>query len=106
MTVKDMSWETIATSKQKKRAALIPPEWRLHRRPASSDINVLSVPAECGILTTRELEITGNHDAYALAKLLKDGFYSAEEVTVAFCKRAAIAQQLVSNRSTNGDFRC
>jgi len=30
-----------------------------------------------------------------LVEKLKDGLYTAEETTLAFCKRAAIAQQLV-----------
>jgi len=59
---------------------------------------VLDVPRSCGILSEREIKITEDYDAVAIIAGIKAGELSAEEVTVAFCKRAAIAQQLVSLR--------
>lgn len=50
----------------------------------------------CGILTARELEITEAEDAIAILDQIHSKTWSAVEVTVAFCKRAAIAQQLVN----------
>ncbi|KAF7560566.1 hypothetical protein G7046_g3586 [Stylonectria norvegica] len=89
-------WEKIAQTKRASREAAIPGEWRLKPgQVLDSQLNVISVPAECGILTTRELEITGT-DAVVLVKKLISREYSSHEVTLAFCKRAAIAQQLVN----------
>ena len=56
----------------------------------------MEVPLTCGILSETELKITSDYDATALLEKLRSGVWSVEEVTVAFCKRAAIAQQLVS----------
>ncbi len=50
----------------------------------------------CGLLTARELEITDVEDCVALLEQLHSRKWSALEVTVAFCKRAAIAQQLIN----------
>jgi len=47
-------------------------------------------------LTARELEITCVQDAVALLEKIHSKEWSAFEVTVAFCKRASIAQQLVN----------
>ncbi|PTU19574.1 hypothetical protein P175DRAFT_0510812 [Aspergillus ochraceoroseus IBT 24754] len=57
--------------------------------------NVLDVPSTCGILTGEEITLTTQYDAVDLIRLMKEGKYSVEAVTVAFCKRAAIALQLV-----------
>lgn len=53
------------------------------------------MPRECGILTEAEIQITEGYDAVGLLGELALGKYRAEEVATAFCKRAAIAQQLV-----------
>lgn len=57
--------------------------------------DVTKIPSTCGLLSARELEITESHDAYSLAEAIANKTYSAVEVTIAFCKRAAIAHQLV-----------
>ncbi|KAF2220356.1 amidase [Elsinoe ampelina] len=87
-------WQEIAEKKQKARSKLIPEQWQLQERYEGS--NVLDVPAKAGILTPRELQITSDYDAVDLVNALKKGILSAEEVTIAFCKRAAIAQQLTN----------
>ncbi|KAK0919305.1 hypothetical protein LTS16_003234 [Friedmanniomyces endolithicus] len=80
-------------------AAKIPEAWRLKPEftadlgPTSSK-SVLDVPEECGILTDRELDITTKYDAVALLEKLAKSELSSLDVTTAFCKRAAIAQQL------------
>lgn len=58
--------------------------------------NVLSVFSSCGLLTDRELEITDVEDCVALLDKIHSREWSAYEVTIAFCKRAAIAQQLIN----------
>ncbi|KAL2856990.1 amidase signature domain-containing protein [Aspergillus pseudodeflectus] len=91
-----MGWEEIARAKRVSRDNAIPSEWQL--RPGQvpeEQLNVFEVPAECGILTARELKITET-DADVLVQKLLNREYSSHEVTLAFCKRAAIAQQLVN----------
>jgi amidase len=58
--------------------------------------NVMPVFSGCGLLTDRELEITDVEDCVALLEKLHSRQWSALEVTVAFCKRATIAQQLIN----------
>ncbi|KAK5061274.1 hypothetical protein LTR84_007816 [Exophiala bonariae] len=99
------SYDKIAARKQAERQSLIPEAWRLPAEKlaeytSSPTANVLHVPRESGILNERELDITENHDAVSLLERLrkgpKDGGFSSEEVVVAFCKRAALAQQLTN----------
>lgn len=89
------AWEQKVQSKQAQAAATIPPGWIL---PAdilrNSSTNVLNVPKTSGILTEREIQITEDYDATALLEKLAAGEFSSVDVTTAFCKRAAIAQQL------------
>lgn len=56
--------------------------------------DVTKVPSTCGLLTSRELEITETHDATSLAQAIATKTYSAVEVAIAFSKRAVIAHQL------------
>ncbi|KAL3467841.1 amidase signature domain-containing protein [Aspergillus heterothallicus] len=91
-----MQWEQIARDKRASRDNVIPQEWQLQPGQVPDEqLNVLGVPAECGILTTREFEITET-DADILVQKLLSREYSSHEVTLAFCKRSAIAQQLVN----------
>lgn len=55
----------------------------------------MRVPYECGIMTARELVLT-DKDATELLQLMATGQVTSYELTLAFCRRAAIAQQLVS----------
>jgi amidase len=57
---------------------------------------VLPIFKECGLLTDRELEITDIEDATALLQKIHCREWSAVDVAIAYCKRAAIAQQLVN----------
>ena len=88
----DQTWESVATAKQAKRDALIPPEWKI--KPTQA-LNVIDVPKTCGILSPTELEITES-PADVLLERMASGELKSYDVTLAFCKRAAIAQQLVS----------
>lgn len=87
-------WKAIAQRKRHERSSHIPKAWRLSSLPSSSTLDVRSIPQESGILSPTELSITENHDATSLAAALSAGQLSAEAVTTAFCKRAAIAQQV------------
>jgi amidase len=89
-------YRNIATEKKSQQRSKIPKEWMLPLRKYEGISNLTSVPMTCGILTDVECQITSQNDATALLQKLKAGDLSAEQVAVAFCKRAAIAHQLVS----------
>lgn len=93
-------WEILVADKQAAMLEKIPLEWRLSAEyltgTSESDVNVLDVPSRCGLLTSEELDIMENYNAYTLAKAVQDGSLKAKIVATAFCKRAAIAQQLTS----------
>jgi amidase len=85
----------ISQAKCDQRDRLIRDEWKLSKKLTLGH-NVLEAPKTCGILTEREISITGDNDAVDIVEKIRQQEYTAEEVTVAFCKRAAIAQQLVN----------
>ncbi|KAJ5223051.1 uncharacterized protein N7469_009291 [Penicillium citrinum] len=101
-------WKSIAQGKKADRDAKIIQDWRLKPEQLSDDqLNVIHVPYQCGLLTIKEQEIT-DLNAFSLVENMVNRKYSSyesewldnpdtntEKVTLAFCKRAAIAQQLV-----------
>lgn len=91
------NWKEIAAKKQAERKSKIPKEWLLgDKLPPATQLNVMDVPRTCGLLTSREIEITEIDEIDVLLKRLADKTYSAVEVTTAYCKRSAIAHQLVN----------
>jgi amidase len=93
------SWQDIAAGKRKAAYELIPEAWRLPCSliPKPEDpVSVLNIPEKSGILSETELDITGKYDAVSLVEKLASGELTAQAVTTAFSKRAAIAQQLVN----------
>jgi amidase len=93
-------WQEIAAAKKDEQASRIPAEWRLSDevlKAAEKTVDLRPLAASCGLLTAKELEITdGKYDATELAAEIAKGTYTAVEVTTAYCKRAAIAQQLLN----------
>jgi amidase len=89
-------YQAISAKKRAEQHDSIPEIWRINTQEYQNVTNVMDVPLTCGVLTQVEAVITSDHDATALLEKLKAGVWSAEQVTVAFCKRAAIAHQLVS----------
>jgi amidase len=89
------SWEEKARAKRESLESLIPHAWRMRDQIPSVDEqqDVTSVPRR--YLTEREIQITES-DAETIVKNTRTGQWKAEEVTRAFCHRAAIAHQLVS----------
>ncbi|KAK9332148.1 amidase signature domain-containing protein [Lipomyces starkeyi] len=86
----------IAISAAKKKALIdaIPTDWRVE---IPSDLDNLTKFAECcGVLTDKEVEITSNYDAVGLLEQVHKGVYTSLEVTIAFCKRAALAHQAIN----------
>lgn len=99
MAIED--FKLVAQRKTDSNAAKIPKEWQLQSRyldnlGPNADVNVLDIPRKSGILSEKELDITENYDATALLEKLASKHFSSYEVVLAFSKRAAIAQQLVS----------
>jgi len=93
-------WQEIRDAKKAEQASRIPTEWKLASKdfPPEGAIDLRPVANNSGILSTRELKITGEeYDATSLAAAIAEGTYSAEEVATAFCKRAAIGHQLCNN---------
>ncbi|KAK5131465.1 hypothetical protein LTR08_000929 [Meristemomyces frigidus] len=93
------TWRDIAARKQKERTERIPKAWLLQSAassPKAKGTTILNVPRECGILTTEEIRITEEYDATALSRELASGKLRSVDVVTAFCKRAAIAQQLTN----------
>lgn len=91
------SYQAISAKKKSQQQDSIPKAWRIPIERFKNATNVMDVPLTCGLLTETESRITSDYDATALLEQLKAGVWSAEQVTVAFCKRAAIAHQLVSS---------
>jgi len=96
MSLRMRDYRVVAARKQTERNNKIPPQWLIDSalRNATS---VLHFPVTYGVLNEVERDITSKFDATTLLKKLKEGSWSAEQVTTAFCKRAAIAQQLVNH---------
>lgn len=100
-TAATSDWQTLAS---RKRAALydkIPPSWRLPSSTtaqfsATTSTSVLHIPRTSGILTPRDLDLTDNYTASSLVAMMLAKEASSYEVTLAFCKRAALAQQCVN----------
>lgn len=102
-------WQTKVAKKRANCKGAIPEGWKLPNSvlellPELSDlpstkVNLieLNIPRRSGILTEKELEITESYDVSGLLKRLSSGELTSSEVTLAFSKRAAIAQQLVSH---------
>lgn len=102
----EADWREIVAQKRTLLQNQIPAEWRLsdtllESLPVSSPKGIRlineDVPRRSGILSDVELEITENYSASQLLQKLASREYTSLAVTTAFCKRAAIAQQLVSN---------
>ena len=91
------SWEEKAANKRQALYNLIPQEWRLSKAIIDNPPkNSTTVPSQCGILSNLDLEITEIDNIEELARHIADGKYSSVQVTEAYCKRAAIAHQLVN----------
>lgn len=113
-SIKTQTWQTRASDKRRQCQDLIPEAWRVTGEgPGAASVSLglvqpleksrndlidLDIPRRSGILTAKELRITESYDVRRLLDALASGELTALEVTVAFCKRAAIAQQLVRNR--------
>lgn len=87
------SWKPTVDQKRSLQVATIPPSWRLSA-PIPIWQTTLETIRSCNILSPQELEWTETTDVAKLLSLLASQEVSSVQVTTAFCKRAAIAQQL------------
>ncbi|RDB26908.1 Acetamidase [Hypsizygus marmoreus] len=90
------NWQDICATKKRSQLASIPAGWILTTPPPDTRNNVITVPAESGLLTERELEITETTDVDVLLEKLRGAEWSSVEVTRAFYKRAVVAQQVTN----------
>ncbi|GAA6041540.1 hypothetical protein JCM8097_004252 [Rhodosporidiobolus ruineniae] len=89
-------WQQRAQLKRAAQVGLIPPAWRLPASIISSlPLDLRDIPRSCGILSANELDIT-EAEADTILERVTSAKWTAVEVATAFCKRAAIAQQLTS----------
>ncbi|KAK5206601.1 Acetamidase [Exophiala xenobiotica] len=88
-----MGWEEIAADKKKRIDESIPKEWRVEVKDQNGSL--MDLPASSGLLSSDELEIT-NSSAVDLVAKLASGQLKSVDVTLAFCKRAALAHQALN----------
>ncbi|PKX96391.1 putative general amidase [Aspergillus novofumigatus IBT 16806] len=99
-------WQRKVAQKQQECLQKIPAEWKIPesllsslRLPLAENKNDLiqgDAVRKSGILTERELQITEQYTVSGLLSALAEGRLTSLEVTLAFSKRAAVAQQLVN----------
>ncbi|KAF2870376.1 amidase signature domain-containing protein [Massariosphaeria phaeospora] len=87
------SWEARAREKREAVLALISKEWRIENPPVDKQVDVTGKYVQ-QFLTEREVEVTET-TAEEIVKYTASGQWHAEEVTRAFCHRAALAHQLL-----------
>ncbi|OQD88778.1 hypothetical protein PENANT_c003G08381 [Penicillium antarcticum] len=89
------TWNNVVAEKRSTQLNLIPESWRLPAEvlvnpPASS----LEIIRSSGILSAEELEWTERTDIRELVSLITSRSITSQQLTTAFCKRAAISQQV------------
>ncbi|KAL5355106.1 amidase signature domain-containing protein [Aspergillus floccosus] len=94
-------WRIFVAQKRKQLDQQIPADWRLSGAfisslPKDGRLIEADVARRSGILSDGEVDITENYSAAQLLQKLAEGELTSLAVTTAFCKRAAIAQQLTS----------
>lgn len=88
-------WKPHVQQKRLEQHTLIPAEWRLPEsmlaNPPPSSVDTIRAS---GLLSPDELAWTETTDIRELVSLISSRRVSSEQLTTAFCKRAAVAQQL------------
>ncbi|EXJ88869.1 hypothetical protein A1O3_01933 [Capronia epimyces CBS 606.96] len=103
---KEVPWQVKVAQKQQQCRDAIPAAWLLPPSILESLVFPLDktpnrlldldIPRKSGLLSDREIKITEDYTVVELLAKLASGEFSSLEVTTAFAKRAAIAQQLTS----------
>jgi amidase len=91
-----LTWKEIAAKKRDALLNSFPSKWIIpdSMRPPEHELDVTEFPHKSGWFDDHELDIT-SRDAVDILARLRNGEWTSEEVTNAFCKRAAAAHQLV-----------
>ncbi|KAF8852416.1 amidase [Acephala macrosclerotiorum] len=97
MAGQSAAWRKVAEAKQKERALKIPKECLIPPKlmPSEETLDVQDFPHTSGLFTAEEIEITESTATAVIAKIAL-GEWTAVQVLLATCKRAAIAQQLIN----------
>jgi amidase len=92
----NQSWEEIAAATRASLLASIPPDWLIPKdlSPSEDVLDVTDIRKTSGLLTGKEIDIT-DAGAVEIVTRISEGVWRAEEVTLAFCKAAAVAHQVV-----------
>ncbi|CRL26866.1 Amidase [Penicillium camemberti] len=95
------NWQDLVAAKRHECEQKIPRDWLLSAEQlafAQETPRVLDIdlPRRSGLLSEVELDLTENYTASQLLNKLASGQVNSLAVTTAFCKRAAIAQQVLS----------
>ncbi|KIW53339.1 hypothetical protein, variant [Exophiala xenobiotica] len=88
-------WKETAQRRRQAQLSAIPEEWRLKSIPPDFK-DSRYVIERSGLLTPPELEITSTIGARKILRRYEDGSWTCEAVVRAFCKRAALATQLIN----------
>ncbi|KAL4890628.1 amidase signature domain-containing protein [Aspergillus ambiguus] len=87
-------WKHTVVKKRESQLASIPPPWRLSPSVlASAPLNTVALIRSCGVLSPQELEWTDTKDIKVLLAKLASREITSVQLTTAFSKRAAVAQQ-------------
>jgi amidase len=94
------SWEIEANKCKEILARSTPKQWMAAKGvlPGAEELHVADFARTSGLLSEKELAITES-TATGLVENMRKGALCAEEVVIAFLKRATIGQQLVSQNS-------
>lgn len=99
------NWEVRVARKKVAVESGLPNSWKLPSKafetgvPPISFFKGSSPLYDSDFFTKEDLDITENYSATELVELMATGKLSATQVTLAFCKRAAVSQQLVYSSS-------
>ena len=105
MTGSKASWQDVAAAKRAATLASIPTKWLIPAGliPSEDVFDVTTFPESSGLFTKEELEVTAASASRIVAQISKK-VWTAEGVTMAFCKAASIAHQLVTSIRTVLEF--
>jgi len=94
MTVEGQSWQNVAKAKRDSIHHSFPEEWVIGSIPSADSQRNVTGDYVRKFLSDAEIKITET-DAVGIVQKTSSGDWTAEDVTRAFCHRAAIAHQVV-----------
>ena len=94
MTAEAQDWQKIAKAKRDSILESFPKEWLIGSVSTAESQRDVTGDYICKFLSEAEIKITET-DAVGIVQRTSSGDWTAEDVTRAFCHRAAVAHQLV-----------